>query len=409
MRLRSQDSRKLLATAAVGCVVASAGCNLLVTEKRTFVRPTTASTADSSSMSSSSNGGSSSASGAGGAGGASCTDTLSDDANCGECGHACQAGHCANGTCQIIWLSGALQDSRYHKIVADPGPGGFVYVASYDTRSVYRHVKNDNSEPPQLIAQVTNAGNAKLFDLAVNDTAVYFSILNGDNPTPDQGFYSVKKDVTPSTPPEPPLLECGGGLWGPNLIRTHDSRVFVSTAFDKLGIGYFSTGQVAITPLLNFTGQLPLHQSPNGMVTDGTSLYFDGSSGGIQKMDVVPGANATPIYPNESGAVVAKRDDGTIYWLVQQQEIRRGRVDGQLPAQTVIPIDTYARGIVDAGRYLYVADGPNIKRVAVDMPQPGPVETVVTVKSDVVGAIATDGVSLFWLMFSDGRIFQQSL
>ena len=94
--------------------------------------------------------------GVGGGGGHACTDTSSDAANCGTCGHSCLGGQCSAGVCQPLLLATVPSTTEYaHQTVVS---GGKVYVFTGDGTNAPSSIWQTDASTPGTPTEVATNG-----------------------------------------------------------------------------------------------------------------------------------------------------------------------------------------------------------------------------------------------------------
>jgi hypothetical protein len=274
---------------------------------------------------------------------APCSDTSNDPHNCGACGHDCQGGSCANGTCQACVLV----------------PQGSVY------------------------------------SIAIDDTDLYFSTEVYGNP-PSTSYSSVAKvPLTGGT-----VTTLASGLQSAETIAVDATTVYFLQSSGT------TSGSVQSLPLTGGTPTtLATFSSsfPSGMVLDVQSLYvtlYTASNSvvaaGSHSVVVVP-TNGGPVRPLVSGAWLLGEHDAIVYLLAQGSTLEMMSATGG----TTMPIASLPDPVAMAffGADIYVVNGMiknDYDGSIVKIPIGGGTQTPMATGLSQPVDLAVDATGIYW-------------
>jgi hypothetical protein len=304
--------------------------------------------------------------------GGACVSTKGDPANCGRCGHGCQAGGCAGGACQPFVLA-----------PGGVGPENFGGIA-VDAQSVYWTRDKEGTllkVPVDGGAVVTLAsGETRPTDIAIDATNVYFNSETQIMKVPIGG--GTVTELATGAP-------LNIALDGANVYWTvYEGNT--QNAIGKVPIA----GGATTTFVSNQGGAL-------GIAVDATNVYWTDSTGGnVMRMPIAGGAITTVAsgrsYPEDIAV-----DVSNVYWLesVTSGAFMKAPLDGGAPIALASGQDyPYGLAIDETNAYW----GTSNKRL-MQVPLAGGAQTQLAVGE--VAHVAVDATSLYYTTY-DGAVMK---
>lgn len=225
--------------------------------------------------------------------------------NCGAQGRSVKRLSKATGAEETL---ATLDDAR--SIALDDQ---YVYLATFQTGTVYRVRKDRTNQAPSQIASIQSlAGpSAKIRSLAVDGTHAYFA--------GDQGVYRVAKAGGAASLFAAAASQVAGGAEAAAMVRVDDTRVYWSESFG----GMFARDKTG-----GATTQLA-PQGPWDVAMDSTSIYWIDADGNAQKVAKTGGAVQQLGATRTIGVGGLAAFGGYLYWSdVQDDEVRKIRLSG---------------------------------------------------------------------------------
>jgi hypothetical protein len=316
------------------------------------------------------------------------TDTTTDGANCGSCGHSCQVETCKGGQCVPTVVTTWSKPQQ----------------VAVDTTNVYFTTGTPTGDV--LSAPIATGMAMKLASLpnanyiAVDGQGVYVSVFVGP------GGALGEIDSVPLDGGASHVSLTPGGVYEPNGVVAQGGIVFFASQ-GTLPPG--NPGYIGSVPTDGGTGPTPLvpnQLGPEQLALDGTNVYFNNFDNGGETVVMAPRDGTGPptvlaymTYPSKpygiavGGSYVYVSDNaiGGIY----QVPITTTPPDGGVPLTLPMCADTGSSGnvVVDASHVYWVNSTTN----TVNACSLGAPHQVTTLASNLNGptGLAQDGVSLF--------------
>lgn len=276
-----------------------------------------------------------------------CVDTISDDKNCGKCGHDCLGGTCTAGRCDPVVL---LANTRVADFVLGAND---VYIVLEGQNNVGKCAKTGCNKTPTLLS--AQSGQFDTRRITTDQQTLYWTSLFATSvyACPVSGCVSpatftatslygagITTDgtnifwVTSGTAHACPINNCGqptdlgGADWG--------------IATDKTNVYFVQNGDLVKCPVTGcnsptfmFSGLQPR----NVLTTDGVNVYVGEwyGSGSVYQCSV-NGCNGTPtvLYTSQGNGFGAIATDGTDVYFPDDKKVVRCAVGGCNQQPTVM-------------------------------------------------------------------------
>lgn len=324
-----------------------------------------------------------------------------------RCEQDCLGGDCVLGRCQPVALMPEQALAEYRSIVVEPGPEGAIYYTRWRPNGrIYQTSKAAEKAPTTVTIA---AAGGWVSEYAIDDGVIYFPNYTDSDADPARGVWSVPRGGGTAT--QLVVDSPGGNYTGTVQVIVDGSELFFASSYGRVAIAKTALSGGPVTPLWYLGDSAPYYEACGFMKIDEAWIYRGrcGTSAGILRFSRQGGAPEvlydlvdTAEYP-----ALLELHDGYLYWTAEDSILRRAPADGSGPVETLLA-DVWRDTLVHDG-YLYAinADSRGIVRLPLDDLQSP--EVVVSPGAELIGSLAADEVSLYWLMYDKGQIFRLAL
>ena len=311
-------------------------------------------------------------------------DLMTDDKNCGTCGHDCLGGACAAGACQPKFV----EDSMPTFTAAEPGSTGYVYWSDYlaGANGKIRRMPKDFSAAP-----VTIATGDRPTGIALTPNLVYWTEYAGG--VGSKVHFSNKDGSNANT--------TGSSFKGPWWIAADATDVYFVNRDDTIEIVTGAIGSTTTSNVFLSGGQV---MGAVSITVDASHLFVGTVANGLFRFDK-NGLNKVTLAPSVVGYAV----DGNQLYLTHDKGLFRIGTDGTCPTpatdcQIATGADATGSVAVDASHVYWITTDPTNGTAVhrADKTGQNPITLYVRAADTAPGNLVLDDEAIYWAVQSAG-------